>query len=269
MNNSILLAFIISLAVFIVVFILIANLHSASVAMGGIIAAIVGAGIFIVCAGYIPINWTAVAAVGTLAAVAWAVWHQEFSQYLIRPILNMSFFQTTSPHLVKQVGASFEKRNSKIVTEEYYGLFVTIELTNSGKTVAKDTQPLLTNVWSKDVKTKKWIERENWIAIPLKWVLPLRSFERDLVPNRPYLFTLGSFSERRDGKLLLTYNISPKGQEETVNPGEHCFEVTVYALGTEPIKNYFYITFEDFSGITELKKTENYIKKVNRASDPP
>lgn len=210
------------------------------------------------------INWTAVSAVGTLLAVFWAIYHQEIRNILYRPVLKFSLFEPTSPHLVEQVGASVEKTGLK----EYNGLFITIQLTNTGKTVAHNAQALLTKVGYKN-EEGNWKLKVNWIAIPLQWVLGDVALERDLVPERPYLFNLGSFTKARDGQFLFTYVMSPKGQEETVYPGEYCFEITAFAEGVEILRKYFYVDFDDFKEIAELEEIRKRVKKVEMKDYPP
>lgn len=206
------------------------------------------------------INWTAVAAVGTLLVVVWATYHQGIREWINRPILEYSWFEANNSHLVRQIGVSFEKIRPK----EYDGLFITVQLINTGKKTARDTQPILTKV-AKKGKDGNWKLKDNWIPIPLQWVLGRGALQRDLVPKRPYLFNLGSFSAAREGKLLITYAMIPKAQPETFEPGEYCFEISTFAVGAETHKKYFYVEFQDFKALPDLSA----IKKVEMEDQPP
>lgn len=209
------------------------------------------------------INWVAISAIGTICAVIWAIYHQEIRDVINRPVFEVTFFEKASPYLVEQMGASIENTGSK----EYTGFFITVQLINVGKTIAKDVQPLLTAVGYKDEKGM-WNREIDWIAIPLQWVLGETSLQRDLVPERPYMFNLGSFSKARVGRFLFTYVMSPKAQKETVGPGEYCFEVTIFSVNAKTEKKYVYVKFNEFNwdvGSEQVKK----IVKVEMKNSPP
>ena len=209
------------------------------------------------------INWQAFAAVVTLFAVIWAVYSQDIKNRIDSPILEFSFFERASPHLSRQVQASVEKTGDK----EYYGLFITIRLTNTGETVAHNAQVFLTK-WGYKNEDNSWKVEDNWIDIPLKWVLETEP-QIDLIPQRPYLFNIGSFSNVRNGQFLFTYLMSNKGQKELVPHGEYCFEITAFAQRAATLKKYFYIKFEDFKNEVDLKKIENYVHRVEMKDYPP
>lgn len=213
--------------------------------------------------------WTALGATATTCAVIWAIFSQGIIRYFNRPKLKISFFEPIPPHLFNQIGISVEKDGRKT----YSGLFITLQLKNTGKSIAYQAQPYLTKLIYKNT-TGSWKIHNNWIQIPLQWVMrenPLLPslLYKDLLPEKPYLFNLGSFSPIRDGKFLFTYSMSPLSQKETVNPGEYCFEVTVFALEATPVKKYCYVDFDDFSGVTDLEKIKEYIKKVEMKDYPP
>ena len=74
---------------------------------------------------------------------------------------------------------------------------IEIQVKNTGKSVARSFQTLLTAV--EEEKSGKWDKLPYWVPINLDWMLdeyermahgkPTR--ERDLVPNKPYIFNLG------------------------------------------------------------------------------
>lgn len=212
-------------------------------------------------------NWTAIGAIATAFAVIWAIYSQGIINFFNRPNLEIAFFEPLPPHLFNTFDISVEEGGES----KYNGLIITLQLKNNGKSVAYQAQPYLTNLYYKD-NTRSWKPKNGWIQIPLKWVLGediFPSLIRDLIPEKPYLFNLGSFSSIRDGKFLFTYSKSPLSQKETVDPGEYCFEVTVFALKAKPIKKYLYVDFDDFSGVTDLEKIKGYIKKVEMKDHPP
>jgi hypothetical protein len=207
--------------------------------------------------------WTAVAALGTLLAVGYAIYHQEIKSWFNRPIIDLNWFEPNSLHLVRQMGASFETTGPK----EYDGMFITLKLTNKGKQTASDAEAQLTNV-AKKIEPDTWKIEKDWIPIPLQWVLG-QTPQRDLIPERPYLINLASFSVARNGQLLITYTMSPKSQRETFEPGEYCFEVSVFTIGAPTLKRYIYVTFENFSGVTSPDSIKNFIKKVEMKNTSP
>ena len=43
--------------------------------------------------------WTALSAIGTIAAVLWAIYHQEFSEQFRRPKQKINLYELKPPHL--------------------------------------------------------------------------------------------------------------------------------------------------------------------------
>lgn len=273
MNTSNLISFLIALGAFLFIFALVAKLCSLSVATSAIVAAVATVFLFLVGAGCVKGNWIAVAAVAAILNIIWAVWHQEIRNYVMQPVFEMRLFESTSPYLLERKDHVLEA-NGKF--ESYKGLFIDFELTNKGKRTANRTQVHLTKVGHKG-GDGCWNREKKWMAIPLKWVIPLstrdleRELARDLVPNVPFYFSLGSFSkDKRIGKLLLKYYLSPKHQTETFPPGEHCFEITVFDEDADKVPpKYIYVTFEDFSKVTKLEEVGNYVKKIEIMDSAP
>lgn len=181
-----------------------------------------------------------------------------------RPKMELNWFEPESPHLVQQTGTALETMGLK----PYKGLFITLELTNNGKEIASDAEADLTRV-AKKAGAGGWNLQQDWIPVPLEWVLGPNDLQRDLIPERCYLINLGSFSTVRKGQLLLTYTISPESQRETFEPGEHCFEVSISATGATPLRKYIYATFADFSGVTNPDGITPFIKKMELKDKAP
>ena len=193
-----------------------------------ILATLLGTIVIVIGAKFIGQSiWNALAAVGTIAAVVWAVYHQGILTWFQRPKLEISLYELDPPHLRPvPTTISDKKVNSYILT---------LQLINTGKTIAKSAQPLITSVGS--IKNAKWRTQNNWIPVPLRWVFDELSQhskgkpteERDLIPHRPYLFNLGQLSMAHPETFLLLYSIISKSQTESYERGEHCFELTAFA----------------------------------------
>ena len=221
-------------------------------------------------------NWTAFAAIVTLLALLWAVYHQEFKYIINKPKLDFQFFESESPYLRDGAEVSFEKPGDIFYGKPYRGGISTIRILNTGNTPVKNAEVALTKIWSMD-RSGGWKLDEKWIEIPLKWVIPIREpsglpvMTRDLMPGRPYLFNVGSFSNRRNGEFLFTYYISPVSQYEKVSPGKYCFEITAYGENLEPQKRYLYIEFRNYNADNEayIEAIENSIESIQLLSRAP
>lgn len=211
------------------------------------------------------LSWQAVSALGTLLVVIVALFGQEIRRLWSRPKVDLDWFEPKDPHLVRQIGASYEATGRH---EPYEGLFITLELTNTGKQTASEAEVLLTRV-ATNTAAHGWRWKENWTPIPLEWVLGQSALQRDLIPQRPYLIRLASFGPARKGQLLITYAMSLKSQTETFEPGQHCFEVSVFATGARTRRKFVYVTFQDFSQATDLNKVRDFVQKVEMSKTPP
>ncbi len=221
-------------------------------------------------------TWTAFAAILTLLALIWAVYHQEFKYIINRPELELQFFESEHPYLRDGVEVSIEKTENVIHGKSYRGGIVTIQLKNTGEITARNAEVVLTKTWSKN-SDGEWKQDEKWISIPLKWVIPIYDssgldiMTRNLTPNRSYLFNVGSFSKRRNGEFLFTYYTSPVSQPETKPSGEYCFEITVYAENIKPQSRYLCIKFKDYNAITEgyVEEIKNSIESIQLLTQIP
>jgi hypothetical protein len=210
--------------------------------------------------------WAALGALGTLLAVLFAIYHQEIRRWIDSPVLEFEWFEPNPPHLSEQIALSYEQDGAK----PYNGFFIAINLINTGNMVASDVQPMLMKVGFKD-KDGNW-KLKKWIPIPLQWALydpfrPLRS-ERDLVTRRPYLFYVGSFSSRRPGKLLITYFIAPIQLSETIEPGEHCLEISASSSSAKNVTKYIYVKFEDFKD-EGGQKIRDFVNSIEMKDNAP
>ena len=190
-------------------------------------------------------NWVAIAALSTTAAVIWAVFHQGILAWLDRPRLEISLFESESPYLRQVTGR--DPKTGKPVCVIYP---LSIQLKNTGKTLAKNTQPLVTGMGC--IIDAKWQTQDNWISAPIHWGLDVPSEvgaekpteERDLVPHRPYVFNFGTMRTDYPDLFILNTIIMPGNQKRDYPPGEFCFELTVFAEGADPVKKYFHIEWD-------------------------
>lgn len=208
-----------------------------------IISSIIVSLVFLIGAAIIGNSfWTALGAFATCAAVIWAIFHQGILEWWRKPNLEITLYERNAPHLrAVPVGTSDKPAMSYMLT---------LQLLNDGKSIARGAQPLVTDVRS--LENGKWCSQEGWLPVPLLWIFDEFSLkatgkpteEKDLVPHRPYLFNLGQFSTSHPDTFFLLSSIIGKHQKESYESGEHCFEITVFALGVEPAKKYFQIKWD-------------------------
>lgn len=190
----------------------------------------------------IQANWVGLAAIATLGAVIWAVYHQGILTWLERPLLQIMPFELEPPLFQKT--SEFHPTTSQRVGS---GFYVNVELRNTGETIAKSCQPVVTAMGKFDAN--KWQKQENWIPLNLVWDLDELSQqvdgkpteERDLVPHKPYYFNLGcvSTTDPHAFRLLVTFALS--AQQTRFLRGQYCFEITVFAERAKPSTKYFHV----------------------------
>ena len=225
---------------------------------------ILAAVIIAVTAAFLGNIWEALTALSTLGAVAAALYIGPYREYRKRPILEMDFYEKRPPH-IRQI---MPHKDGAGANGTLYP--ISIRITNKGKTTAKNTQVLISSVWT--FENDKWEAHANWIPIPVRWALnevnPRPTEEKDLVPYRPYVFYLAVMSSLNPKLLVLRTLISPRHQPILYGPGRYCFEVMVCAEGIQkPFKKNFYVTWS--GGCTKiLSETEKTIT-VEMKDKPP
>jgi hypothetical protein len=184
--------------------------------------------------------WEALTAFGTIGAVIVALFYPIFHEWRVSPSIEISPPDYATGYLRS--------------AQEYGGVmpffFIDLKLKNTGKSMAKSSQPFISAV-GEEVQGK-WQKLPNWVPTPVYWVLDdweekaggKPTAERDLIPLRPYYFTIGYLTPKYPDTLGLSRTIIATGQSEAFKPGKYCFEVTAYALDAEPITKYFLITWK-------------------------
>lgn len=249
----------------------------ATVVVGIIIGFTIHAGILLLGAKYIGDSvWTVfiavstfLAAMGAISAVVWAVFHQVILSKLHRPKLEIRRFGEKPPYLrrVPEVDPKTGKKHS-------VAFYVTIVLENTGKKMAKNAQPLLTNKGERI--HGKWERESDWLPVPLLWIFDEPTIfadkkpteEKDLVPHRPYLFNLGAVSTSEPDNFSLLPIVIARNQRQHYTPGEYCFEITAFAEGVyPPAKKYFFVAWD--GGCTEKFEEVRARIKIDQSAHAP
>ena len=195
--------------------------------------------------------WTVLAALGTIAAVIWAVYSQGFLSWYNKPVLQIIPYVETHPHLIKgpikTLKPSINQTTSEKSLEEktYERHTLVFNLKNAGKTIGHDARPFVTAVATCNDKDE-WSFQGNWAPTPLKWiheyydtrVTKTPSKDKHLVPERPYLFELGFFSNLYPDSFRLSWSRILPHQPQDYQKGKYCFEVTAYAVKAKTKKIY-------------------------------
>ncbi|MHB8068209.1 MAG: hypothetical protein ACYDIC_09960 [Desulfobaccales bacterium] len=126
------------------------------------------------------------------------------------------------------------------------GFYINIPLENIGKRSANSCQAMVTKVGR--YGNGKWNIDDNWLSIPLRWVLDEQAFfaerpreERTLIPHRQYFFDFGRFTTQRPNEFELLPIITSTAQPGLFDPGKYCFEIIVTAEEIAPLIKYFYL----------------------------
>ena len=98
---------------------------------------------------------------GTVGAVIWAVARDTIIKYINRPILDVKFYEINPPYLRYVPPDQRGQPNQHILT---------LNIVNSGRSVAKSCQPLITKFWFKNTEDNSWIYPEGWVprAMPCR-----------------------------------------------------------------------------------------------------
>lgn len=177
--------------------------------------------------------------IGTVGAVIWAVARDTILKHINRPKLKINFYESNKPFL-RYVPPDERKQPRQHV--------LTLYLENIGKSVAESCQPLITKFWFKENDNEDWILPSGWVPLPLNWVFQSELQqkyvdERNIVPNKPYLFNICSLLE--DNRFVLTAPIRSRSQP-TVFQGQktYCIKLTVFSVNAKPKTKYFYIEWK-------------------------
>jgi len=176
--------------------------------------------------------WIAMAAIGTVSAVVWAVFQQGILIRFNRPILEFMPFEQEPPYF--RQAPLLNRKNE----QAGFSYPITIPLINNGKTLANSCQPVILSVW--DNKAGKWVKDINWLPKNLLWAFG-GGGERNLIPRKPYQFALGMFRTTHPDKFILSDESPTTGQRSAFGPGKYCFEIKVFAENAKSNSQYFYI----------------------------
>jgi hypothetical protein len=214
------------------------------------------------------LNWSALAAIGTISAVIWAIYHQGILAWINRPTLEIvGPYELEPPHL-RRVPITDQKGSEVDISYQ-----LSIQIENTGKAIAKSAQPLVSGMGR--LVDEKWEVQANWIAAPIRWALDiaadiggdLPTEERDLIPHRPYVFNFGSLRADSPSLFLLNTIAMPGNQDRVYKPGEFCFECKVFAEGADPVKKYFHIKWH--GGFSREHEDVREIIQVHLEDRPP
>jgi hypothetical protein len=231
----------------------------------------------------------AFAAIGTISAVIWALYHQEIKRHIERPKLEIKGFKMDIPffrRIPKELPADSSMVEG-IINATYY---INIPLENTGKRSAKNCTPILMSL--SKMQKGKWEQEINWIPLPLQWAADERELtdrevistkinleehnyetrsikipkaERDIIPYRPYFFNLGFFNNKADFLKLLTV-MDLIAQDHKISSGEYIFEIKIIAEEIEPITKYFYFSWNGACTANYEDMKRNVILEIREQS---
>lgn len=217
-------------------------------------------------------TWIVLTAVGTIGAVVWAVWHQGILTLINRPILEIEPPDYSRQYLRHARIISSGKEDLEGHDEQR--CYLDIQIKNKGRTIARNCQPLLTAMGAVD-DSGRWQKQDNWAPIGLDWILDEAARqatgqpteEKDIVRERPYVFSLGYMSTKEPHYFRFSTYLIPTGQPDKVCPYKNCFEVTVFAENAKPVKKYFHLRYDNgwFRDIEKIKQA----MRVFTADYPP
>jgi hypothetical protein len=204
--------------------------------------------------------WVALTAIGTICVVGYAVYREEYQAYRRRPVLEIDLFESNPPHLIE-----IPEINPKTKASSR-GYYVTLKLTNIGKSIAERAQVLIT-AKGQYFYEDGWKSQENWIPISIRWILDewaeiadkKPTQERALIPERPYLFHILGISSNQPSLFHLYPVIIPRHQSDKYPPGTYCFEVTAFALGAKTVKKYVHVEWKGEEADTYKEISERMI----------
>ena len=202
--------------------------------------------------------WGVIAALGTVGAVVWAIFHQGFLEWWRRPVLEFLPFMQEPPYF-RQANELDALGNVAAV-----GYYVNIPIRNRGKTILKHCEPLIITMGSRQGGT--WQQDENWLPKGLRWSFEGEG-ERDLVTERPHTFSLGKLTTQHPDLFILSITYPTTGQPYTLGPGEYCFEIKVFGERAKSITSYFHVEWQ--GGTTQDFNTVNSLFRIFQEDNPP
>lgn len=220
------------------------------------------------------------AAVGTIGAVVTAIYLQLYLRHRRRPILQIvGPYEPTSPYLRRaplRFRETARSAGGQLIPVETLGSMsyqLSIRIKNTGKTIARNASIMITAMGRN--KTQGWDVQPNWIETPVRWALDvpadiageIPTEERNLVPERPYVFNFGALRTDIPDYFSLNTLVMPGNQDSQYSSGEFCFEVIAFAEGAASVTKYFHIVWSGGSNwdFEEVKrKIEVYLR-----DDPP
>ena len=130
------------------------------------------------------------------------------------------------------------------------GYYVTLKLTNIGKSIAKGCEALITATG--EYIEDGWITQDNWFPLTISWVFDEWALqahgkpreERDLVPKRPYLFHALGVSSNKPDLLCLYPTLIARNQCLEYPPRIFCFEITAFSEGAKTVRKYVHVEWE-------------------------
>jgi hypothetical protein len=210
--------------------------------------------------------------IGTIFLGIIALFGGPLREKIERPILRIiGPYEPTPPYLRRvplhhtvTVLIDGQPRQAAISSSLSYQLSVQVK--NVGKTTAKNAAILLSAMgW---VENNQWQKREVWIPAPMHWALDapadiggeIPSEERDLTPDRAYVFNFAALRTDDPDVFILNSLLMPGNQERKYGPGEYCFEVTTFAERADQDRKYFCIKWYGDCQLWHFKDVEKKIE---------
>jgi hypothetical protein len=216
-----------------------------AILIGAIVAPVIVGSLPVIGAYFLKQSvWISLAAVGTSLAVVVAIFRDTFWRWYRRPILKISPVEATHPHLIRIPEVN---RDTGTKSKGYY---VTLSLTNIGKSMAKSGQLLITKKGQHI--DNQWRLQKNWLPVQVQWILDEWAMiagkkpteERNLIPERPYQFHALGISSNEPDKFWLKTLLMPRHQPDSYPAGTYCFEIAAFAEDAKTVRQYVHVEWE-------------------------
>lgn len=218
------------------------------------------------------VEWQALAAIGTIGGVAWAVFSQDLVDKINPPKLDLELYETDNDRkrLNERMGSYLTGIvDGKPTHTLYPGYFIDIKVLNKGETIAKDVAVVVSEKWNRSGNS--YVPDKSWKPLIPLFNEPASGFSGMIPPNSklPYVFSVGSFSVLMRPNFLFTYAYLNKARKETIKPGEYCLVLEVSASNAKPQERYLYFSFEGFPDAVELPGVFDRIKPPDLSKRHP